>query len=432
MATSSAWAFFTPEQLATATECPLPNVKKIWPRVSEQLNLCDINTLPVQIGVIGTIARETASSFLPVREGFFLGEPEPAESYRRTLSYYPYYGRGLIQRTHEKGYREAGKKVAALWKASTNDPTFDFIANPDNLLDPDVSAADTALYFRDVRALPTPAWPNGYSLIDACNLNDDEWIRKLVLGGPDPEGEARLRKIRSILTGSKPEKLVYNPQQPPERQIQNWVCAIRVTTWMLKSLGVNIDAGTLQDEMVPGTVSRELGLLDARGYGIASTLGRHLPSHAKIEVLETVTWQQLRDRAGRGPIGLGSHDPRLYHWFNVAEILDNNNFRAPNPAPNYPQAMALGDVLSKEEFDTYAGTWSAVFVEVTSTVPSVPEIPRLPDLATLVGVAYHEDGVLIPALTNAAKQATTEQIRHEIQSVINFLRATNPHRGIGL
>jgi hypothetical protein len=51
---------------------------------------------------------------------------------------------------------------------------------------------------------------------------------------------------------------------------------------------------------------------------------------------------------------------------------------------------------------------------------------RLDRLETLVGVAYNEDGVIIPALLNAINQSDINQMRQEVQSVVNFLRENRP------
>lgn len=423
--TTDPWQFFTPEQLTQAVQAASQTTTKAtWEATSAQLDLCGINNFPVQVGVIGTMATETASAFMPVEEDFYLGSA--ADEYRKKLSYYPYYGRGTNQLTGLNNYKRYSQKLEDLWGIGSPDLVTDMNA----LLDQDVAAAATALWFRDERALPTPSWPLGYSLLDACNYEDDEWIRRLVYGGRDQAGELRLAKIRALLKNAPSTLLTYNPNQPPERQVQNWVCSIRVATWILKSLGVVTDAGSMQDEMVPGVVTSALGLLDHRGYGIAAAIGKHLPSQTKIEVLETVTWEQLQNRAGRGPIGLGSSDPHLYHWFNIAYAIDAASFSSPNPAPNYPATNPIGDTFTRDEFDRYAGSWSAVFVE---TVPEVvitppPVRPRANDLQTLVGVAYHPDGVIIPALRGVIALDPKNVLRDSIQSIINYLEANNPDK----
>lgn len=413
------WEHWSASQIAEAAQVPQANVEATWPHVVAQLDLCGINRPAVQIGVIGTMAHETGSSFLPVREAYYLGEPEPAETYRRTLAYYPYYGRGAVQLTHEGNYRRYSDKLAQLWGAGSPD----LAARPDDALDQDVSAAVIAMWFRDERALPTSTWPDGYSLQNACDLADDEWIRRLVYGGRDPVGEARIARVRAVLTtGSEPRPLAYDPSTPPERQIQSWACSIRAVTWALRSLGVAVDAGQMQDEMVPGTVTPALGLLDGRGYGLAAILGRHLPAGTRVEVVENITAAQVTERAGRGPMCMGSYS--LYHWLNVADRRGDGVLVAPNPAPAW---QGLGDDLTPEEFARWA-PWNAVFVEV---LPPSGEIPdELAHLRTLVGVAYHEDGVVVPGLVHATQQTSLEQMRQEVNAVVAFLRNNNPDQAV--
>lgn len=422
------WSF---DQIAQAAQCPVENVRLTMTHLAPQLALCGLWRKDIVIGVIGTIAHETASSFLPVKEGFYLGEDpdgnpdglSPAERHRRTLDYYPHFGMGDVQLTHETNYARYTVRLEQLWGAGSPN----LVAHPELALDQDVAAAVIAMWFRDERALPTPSWPQGYSLQDACRLADDDWIRILVYGASDPVGQARIARVRQMLTGVPTStSLSYNPDTAPQRQIQNWVCAIRAGTWALLSMGVNVTAAQMQDEMVPGTVTPAQGLLDGRGYGLASSIGAHLPRGTRIEVIPGCTWNDVWSRAGRGPICLGSGDSRLYHWINVALQRDDGALDAPNPAPNHPSPLPIGDVLDRSEFERYAGSWSMVFVEVYPVASDQPE-PRpigTPDLETLVGVAYHEDGVVIPALSGAIASGDWGQV----EATRKFLRDNNPQR----
>lgn len=405
------WEFFTAEQIAEVTSCPLENVQANWPRLTAQLDLCGLNERATQVAMIGTVAIESASTFLPVREAFYLGEPEPAESYRKTLWYYPHYGRGFIQCSLEGNYRAYGQKIAALWGAGADDPTFDLIANPDNMLDPDMSAAFAALYFRDTKTV------QGYGIVDAARAGDWEWVRRLVQGGT-----AQLDRLISIANAlgeapvPLPVTLTYNPDLPPERQIQNWVCAIRAATWALKSVGVSIDAGAMQDDMVAHGEEHPTngggGLQDHRGYGLADALRRHLPDGTKVEVMEVASWDDLAYRTGRGPLCIGSVS--LNHWLNVAKMIGPDMFSSPNPAPNYPTGSPIGDELNRAEFDAWA-PWSAVFVEV---LPAPAQV----DLANLVGNAFAENGVVVPALVGALNGHDWTQV----EAVIKWLRENRP------
>lgn len=77
--------------------------------------------------ILATVQHETNDTFQPVREAYFLGEPK-AENYRRTLRYYPYYGRGYVQLTWDYNYREYSNLLR-----------LDLINNPDLVMRPDIS-----------------------------------------------------------------------------------------------------------------------------------------------------------------------------------------------------------------------------------------------------------------------------------------------------
>lgn len=171
-----------------------------------------------------------------------------------------------------------------------------------------------------------------------------------------------------------PAELAYNAQQPPERQVQDWTCSIRSTAWALKSLGLPVDIGALQDEMTPRYVTPELGLRDGRGYGIAEVLRAHLPAEwdSRVEVYERIDWAGLWIRSGGGPICLGLHG--AYHWINVAAPQSDGSVVAPNPAPKYPGAAPIGDILTEVEFDQY-GPASAVWIDAAPRLGEAPTAP---------------------------------------------------------
>lgn len=74
--------------------------------------------------MIATPFLETNRTMQPVREAYYLGEPEPAEQYRKThFRYYPFYGRGLVQLTWEQNYKKMGTVLG-----------IDLVKNPDEAL----------------------------------------------------------------------------------------------------------------------------------------------------------------------------------------------------------------------------------------------------------------------------------------------------------
>ena len=171
--------------------------------------------------------------------------------------------------------------------------------------------------------------------------------------------------------------LTYKPTTPPERQIQKHVCSIRATAWALKSLGLPVDIGTLQDEMMPKYVDPNpegVGLRDGRGYGVAEVIRAHLPTdwHDRVHVFERISWTELKSLAGLGPIALGLHG--AYHWINVAQPRADGDLDAPNPAPKYPEAAPIGDVLTQAEFERF-GPASAVWVNASAPTPPPAPAP---------------------------------------------------------
>lgn len=79
--------------------------------------------LPEQVAyVLATVDHETAGTFEPVRECFYLGKS--AEGARQRLKYYPYYGRGYVQITHKANYQKFGMLLG-----------LNLVGNPDLALD---------------------------------------------------------------------------------------------------------------------------------------------------------------------------------------------------------------------------------------------------------------------------------------------------------
>jgi hypothetical protein len=78
-------------------------------------------TMPEQIDyILATAEWETAHTYEPVKEAFWL-----SENWRKKhLRYYPYYGRGLVQITWKENYEKFGKLLG-----------IDLVTNPDLALD---------------------------------------------------------------------------------------------------------------------------------------------------------------------------------------------------------------------------------------------------------------------------------------------------------
>jgi hypothetical protein len=89
-------------------------VRANWPLIAASLERRGIYDRDVCLGVIPTMAIETASQFAPVREAFWFDE-----EWRRThLRYYPFFGRGYLQVTWEANYRAPARRSASIWSAT--------------------------------------------------------------------------------------------------------------------------------------------------------------------------------------------------------------------------------------------------------------------------------------------------------------------------
>jgi len=72
---------------------------------------------------LATVFHETAASFQPVEEGYYLGSK--AKAFQKKLRYYPFFGRGYVQLTWDSNYEKAGDALGV-----------DLKGNPDLALDP--------------------------------------------------------------------------------------------------------------------------------------------------------------------------------------------------------------------------------------------------------------------------------------------------------
>lgn len=382
------WQYVTLDALAAAAACPRENVAETWPRLVEQLERCGINDRDVQIALAGTVAKETASQFKPVHEAFWLPDAERwAEYERRGYGGGPnYHGRGDIQVTHLGNYKALGPKIAALWGADPADPRFDLVANPDNLLDQNLSAAAAAIFFRDTRALPTVSWPAGYSLIDAAHAHDWEWVRRLVYGGRDPDGERRIAKIAAAFTGGTVATVTYNPAEPPHRQEDDFDCSQESAEWALWSVGRRPTEDWLEGTMIAeGVMTAQWGLMDATGKGLADFLNRHYGEfgyRASNEPL--VTFDALASECGRYPLMIGGRNwggPGKGHWSGLAGYdAARGVLLLKNPAtgPTYGlEEMNRGQMDARGPFSMVRLTHPDLLGIVTPPPPPPPPIDEV-------------------------------------------------------
>lgn len=87
--------------------------------------------------MLSTVFHETAGSFQPVVEGYYLAKTNPPDysgktkrvkDFQKTLRYYPYFGRGYVQLTWKTNYEKAGKAFGV-----------DLVNKPELALQPDIA-----------------------------------------------------------------------------------------------------------------------------------------------------------------------------------------------------------------------------------------------------------------------------------------------------
>jgi hypothetical protein len=125
--------------------------------------------LPTQIAyVLATTQWETAQTFQPVKEAFWLDEAWRQEK----LPYYPYYGRGYVQLTWDKNY-----------KAYSDILGIDLENNPDRAMDP------TVALFALVHGFKTGTF-TGRKITDFVNQSTTDFVgARRCINGTDKANE---------------------------------------------------------------------------------------------------------------------------------------------------------------------------------------------------------------------------------------------------
>jgi hypothetical protein len=157
-----------PSVVAKILSCPVNAVRDNLELIYAALNNSGILTSDVAIGVLGTIAIETASTFRPVEEAFWLPLKKRNAYFDKTaygqvdlVTGQRYFGRGFVQRTWKSGYETSGKILQ-----------LPLLNHPEMLLQPAHAAADLALF-----------WISKSALVPSCLRHDWYAVRRLVSGG---------------------------------------------------------------------------------------------------------------------------------------------------------------------------------------------------------------------------------------------------------
>jgi predicted chitinase len=151
-------------------------------------------TLRTQMAyVLATVEHETANTFKPVREAFWLSEDWREQNFW----YYPYYGRGYVQLTHRDNYQTYSNLL-----------NIDLVSNPDKVMEPKIAL------FILVDGMAKGRF-TGHRLGQYVNANKTDFVEaRRVINGRDKAhpianlAESWLSKISSLeaaLESSAPE-----------------------------------------------------------------------------------------------------------------------------------------------------------------------------------------------------------------------------------
>jgi len=156
------------------TLSPAKNVAEDWPLIYAALELQGIADYNTCRAAIATVAIETAHTFKPVREAYWLDDQmghEAAEQWRaRNFRYYPHYGRGHIQLTWADNYQYYGWRVG-------HPEILDF---PDKALLSHISVLVFGVYFNERGVSDAAQAGNWYEcrrLVQGAYAGIDEFIR---------------------------------------------------------------------------------------------------------------------------------------------------------------------------------------------------------------------------------------------------------------
>jgi hypothetical protein len=419
------WQYWTPADLAARIQCPLDAVTENWPRLCEQFGHVASQTgqeiflsKDTLVALAATIAIETAHRFRPIHEFRMADGSIPA--YWWTYDGGPeYHGRGFIQNTHRYNYADLGPKIAALWGAGPHD--FDFVARPDDLLDPDISAAAAAVYFRD------RSREDGDGIPEAAARGDWRAVRQLVQGADAGLSEliSYATALGGVIVPPVDDTTAYSVNVPDEVVLQqnSWSCAVRSTyaaLWAMAQVGqgepVTYGDGGPRDVyewMVPSIDSPGVGLHDGSGAQLAHMLqNKGYPAG----YVYPCSIEQVRERAGKEPVLIGGGN--WNHWVYVRGKHADGGLILENPSPGHG---GITDYIrdSWDRLGPFAMVWIAPAV--------VADPPAMtPDYATLTALAYYEDGVVVPALAAALANPDDVNLRIQTDSVLRWLRENSP------
>lgn len=126
------WEYWDAATIAEAANCPQEAVETTWPLTHHALVERGQASKNCQAAAVGTCAIESAHTFMPVTEAFWMSE----EWRYANLRYAPFWGRGTLQLTWRENYARMSPVCS-----------INLVDNPDAALEPVNAAIIFAQYF---------------------------------------------------------------------------------------------------------------------------------------------------------------------------------------------------------------------------------------------------------------------------------------------
>jgi hypothetical protein len=332
--------FWPIADIARITGCPPDAVTRNWPLIADALERRGVYDRDVCLGVLPTVAIETASTFEPIHE---YGTPEE-----------------WVRRVFQGGTGGLNRLIAMA-------SALDAYAAPKEPTMPANDALRVADGPARLRSAPGTSativkeLPVGTALVDLgetpVNLDGHRW-RRVVLGDIGWIADELLSGADSIGPIAQPvTRYTFNPDFPTQLQRQDWTCSIRSTMMLLDSIGIDVTAAEAQDAMSPEFVNSDVGLLDASGAGIVEVLrdrwGVEAFNRSPVSFDEVASW------AGHQPVAIGG---RAWGHWTAVRGFDGERLVLANPGgtgPRYGQ-----QTLDRQQFADL-GWFSAVTIPVS-------------------------------------------------------------------
>lgn len=182
------------------------------------------------------------------------------------------------------------------------------------------------------------------------------------------------RMLNSAATPPATPKVTYDPHLPVIAQNDDWSCAPTSARWAMWALGRKPTEGWMESTMLAeGVVSKEDGLLDATGAGLAAFIERHYGEYGYQALwYDHVSFQRLVDEIADGthPTLIGGR--QWNHWSAVRLYASSTDkLMLANPADGW---KSVRQEMDRQQFSWY-GPFSVVRIWHPDLLGAAPAPP---------------------------------------------------------